>query len=147
MIFLTFSLYSYSQINQKEDDLSSETRCVTIGVLNGGGSLFGVDLEFLTTKRVAFQIGAGIVGYGAGLNYHLKPKIRSSFISIQYWNQGFDESFTQNIIGPSYVYRSQKGFTFQLGIGKTLDKGPAYPDNTPQPPIALLYSVGWSFPK
>ncbi len=142
ILLLSFSYFSLSQNNP-----ISETRCLTIGVLNGGGSLFGADLEFLTTKRIGFQIGAGLVGYGTGLNYHLKPDIRSSFISFQYWNQGFDESFTQNIIGPSYVFRSQIGFTFQLGIGKTLEKGPAFPNNTEQPPFALLYSIGWSFPK
>src|SRR6218665_3600051 len=35
--------------------------CLTVGILQGGGSLVGVDFEFLLTNGVGIQLGAGIV--------------------------------------------------------------------------------------
>ncbi len=54
---------------------------VTLGFLQGGGSLVGADFELLVSDRVGLQVGAGVVGLGAAINYHLKPSIRSSMIS------------------------------------------------------------------
>ena len=132
--------FSFSQVTK------TNRSCITIGILQGGGSLIGADVEFLVTKKFSFQVGAGLVGYGYGINYHLEPSIKSSFFSLQYWNQGFKNSFAQNVIGPTYVYRGKKWFTAQLGLGKTLDKGPAYPDNIEQPKVIFLYSIGLYIP-
>ena len=132
--------FSFSQVPKKNKS------CITIGILQGGGSLIGADVEFLVTKKFSFQVGAGLVGYGYGINYHLEPSIKSSFFSLQYWNQGFKNSFAQNVIGPTYVYRGKKWFTAQLGLGKTLDKGPAWTDNIEQPKVMLLYSIGLYIP-
>ena len=117
-----------------------------MGFLNGGGSLLGADFESLVSKKIGIQAGIGLLGYGAGINYHFKPSIRSSFISIQYWHQGFGEFFVQDAIGPNYVYRGKKWFTFQIGIGTKLQYGPAYPENLDKQPIMLLYSIGAYFP-
>ena len=86
------------------------------------------------------------MGYGGGINYHLKPDGRSSFISFQYWHQGFDNTYTQSVAGPNFVYRSKKWFTAQLGVGKTLEKGPSWPKDTEQPPVILMYAIGAYFP-
>lgn len=51
----------------------------TVGLLQGGGSLIGVDLEVLATEKIGIQLGAGLVGYGAAINYHPKGGFRSSF--------------------------------------------------------------------
>ena len=120
--------------------------CLTVGILQGGGSLVGADLEILITRQFGFQLGMGYVGFGGGLNYHLKPSIRSSFLSLQYWNQGIGDSFAQNAIGGTYVFRGKKWFTFQIGLGFPIDKGPAMPDDYVQPPAMLLYSIGAYFP-
>lgn len=118
---------------------------MSIGFLNGGGGLLGADLEILLNDRVGIQLGAGFVSYGAAINFHLKPGIRSSFVSLQYLNQGTGESFAQNAIGPSFGYRGKRWFTYQLGLAKTLSKGPAFPANREQPSVMLTYSIGAYF--
>ncbi len=143
MICLSTNLFSQTeQISNVEE----KRNCITIGFFQGGGSLIGADFEFLLTDRFGIQLGAGIVGFGGGINYHLKPSIRSSFISLQYWNQGVGDAFAQNLIGPNFVYRGKRWFTFQIGLGATLSKGPALPDNYEQSPIMLMYSIGGYIP-
>jgi len=124
------------------------TSCITVGILQGGGSLVGADLEVLLSDRFGAQIGGGIVGFGGGLNFHLKPGIRSSMISLQYWNQGIGNNFTQSLIGPNYVYRSKKWFTFQIGVGAILEvneESGIYEDAR-IPDAILTYAIGAYFP-
>ncbi|HMC96075.1 MAG TPA: hypothetical protein VKG92_00335, partial [Flavobacteriales bacterium] len=66
-------------------------------------------------------------------------------ISFQYWHQGIDNSHTQTVLGPNFVYRSKKWFTAQLGVGQTLEKGPAWPEDKEQPPMILMYAIGAYF--
>jgi len=145
LIMICISTNLFSQTEQVNEPIEKRFS-ITIGILQGGGSLIGADLEFLLTDRFGFQVGAGWVGFGGGLNYHFKPSIRSSFISLQYWNQGIGDSFAQNAIGPNFVYRGKKWFTAQIGLGVPLDKGPAMPDDFDQPPVILMYSIGAYIP-
>ena len=116
----------------------------TGGFLQGGGALIGVDMEALISKRVGVQAGLGITAFGLAMNYHLKGDIESSFVTIMYWYQGFGDLHTQSALGPAFVYRAPKGFTFQLGLAKTLDKGPGWDQiNFEQPPVMLTYAVGY----
>ncbi|MFO7370646.1 MAG: hypothetical protein R6X09_10285, partial [Bacteroidales bacterium] len=80
------------------------------------------------------------------VNFHLKPDVRSSFVSIQYWHQGIEENFAQSLIGPSFVFRAKRIFTAQIGLGFVLEKGPAWPSSETQPPVILTYSLGLFFP-
>jgi len=148
MILICISTNLFSQEGQvsQVSEQTEKRNSITIGILQGGGSLIGADMEFLLTDRFGFQIGAGLVGFGGGLNYHFKPLIRSSFISLQYWNQGIGNSFAQNVIGPNFVYRGKKWFTAQIGLGVPLEKGPAMPDDFVQPPVMLMYSIGAYIP-
>jgi hypothetical protein len=143
LICLTSNLFSQTE---PEMELVEERNSITIGILQGGGSLVGADIEFLLTDQFGLQIGAGLIGFGGGINYHFKPSIRSSFVSFQYWNQGIGESFSQNVVGPSFVYRGKKWFTFQIGLGVPLEKGPAMPEDFEQPPVMLMYSIGAYIP-
>lgn len=127
IILICISANLFSQVEQVSE-YAEKISSITIGILQGGGSMVGADVEFLLTDRFGLQIGAGYVGFGGGLNYHFKPSIRSSFISLQYWNQGIGDSFSQNVIGPNFVYRGKKWFTAQIGLGVPLKKGPALPD-------------------
>ena len=145
MILICISTNLFSQEEQVSEQ-TEKRNSITIGILQGGGSLIGADMEFLLTDRFGFQIGAGLVGFGGGLNYHFKPSIRSSFISLQYLNQGIGDSFAQNVIGPNFVYRGKKWFTAQIGLGVPLEKGPAMPDDFVQPPVMLMYSIGAYIP-
>lgn len=126
--------------------LTEKTSCVTVGILQGGGSLLGADFETLINNKLGVQLGAGIIGYGAGINYHLSNSIQSSFISLQYWNQGVGNTHTQSLLGPNFVYRGKSWFTAQIGLGFALDKGPGYPANRVQPPAMLMYAIGAYFP-
>jgi hypothetical protein len=118
----------------------------TIGILEGGGSLVGFDCETMISKSLGFQVGAGVIGFGLGINRHFKPTTQSSYLSLQYWHQGFGNSYSQALIGPSYVFRARKIFSFQIGLGYAVGKGPAWPEDTTQPPVMLTYAVGCYFP-
>lgn len=139
-------LFAQEYYKEVEEVEKEEKVSITVGILQGGGSLVGADLEFLLNRYVGVQVGAGFVGYGAGLNVHLKPSIRSSFISLAYWHQGVGSSHTQTVVGPTFVYRSKKWFTAQLGFGFPIEKGPAWPSEMEHPPVILLYSIGAYFP-
>jgi hypothetical protein len=145
LLFLLLISYSvlYSQNQEVENE---KTTSVTIGILNGGGGLIGLDLEYLLNNKIGLQFGMGLFSYGAGLNVHLKPSIRSSFISFQYYHQGFFQNYYQSFVGPSFVYRGKRWLTFQIGLGVPLEKGPAFPKDRVQSPIMLLYSIGAYFP-
>lgn len=118
---------------------------LSVGLLQGGGGLVGADFEALLSNRVGLQLGAGLVSYSLGLNYHLKPGIRSSFLSLSYWHQGVGEGFVQSVFGPSYVFRGRRWFTAQIGLGYVLDRGPAFPDTMQKTPVLLTYSIGAYF--
>ncbi len=129
-----------------QDENSDEA--ISLGILHGGGSLIGADFEMLISDDFGLQVGLGLIGLGAGLNYHFKKdNIRSSFVSWQLWNQGIGQSYVQRVTGPLYVYRGKKWFTASLGLGAVLDRGPAFPENIDRTPVILLYSIGVYFLK
>ncbi len=135
----------FSQTDKEEK--IEKKRCITIGVLQGGGSILGADIEGLVYKNLGLQVGVGFVGFGGGINWHFSPEIRSSFVSLQYWHQGFDQSYTQSMAGPNIVYRGKRWLTCQLGIGFALEKGPAYPTKVTQTPVMLMYAIGIYIPQ
>jgi hypothetical protein len=119
---------------------------LTIGILQGGGSLIGVDYEILAADYFGLQAGIGLRGFGGGIDIHFHPNIRSSFASIQYWHQGIGNTYTQSIIGPCYVFRGKRWLTFQIGLGFPIEKGSNFPSNMTQPPIMLTYAIGVYIP-
>lgn len=120
---------------------------LTIGVLQGGGSLLGFDLEVMTLKRLGIQMGVGFLGYGAGLNYHFKPTAKSSYLSLQYWHQGMGFTHVQSLLGPSYVFRARKILTFQIGVGFLVEKGEKYNSVfKTEVPAMLTYAIGFYIP-
>ncbi len=141
LALLSISTLLHAQVDSTKKT-STERAALTLGVLNGGGSLVGLDLEVLLSKTFGIQAGAGIKGYGAGMNFHFKPTIRSSFMSLQYWHQGLGDTYVQSLIGPNFVYRGKKWFTFQIGAGYILDEGPEAPLSRNDTPIILMYSIG-----
>lgn len=145
-LLLVLLSLSISQVFSQDPIDEQKRLCATFGILQGGGSLIGADLEVLVSKRFGLQAGAGFTGFGCGLNIHLKPTIRSSFLSLVYWHQGVGDSYTQSVLGPTFVYRAKKLLTAQLGFGFPLEKGPNWPQDKTQPPVMLLYSIGIYLP-
>ncbi|MCL2683518.1 MAG: hypothetical protein FWE63_08610 [Bacteroidales bacterium] len=124
---------------------------INVGVLMGGGGLIGADLEFLVSKQVGLQLGAGLGSMGFGVNYHFKPNIRSSFVSIQYLHQGFGDNHYASYLGPMFTFRARKIFQFGIGFGTILSTGPGWErawrgKDEPSTSVALLYNIGMYFP-
>jgi len=143
------NLFSQTRWYDGTETYDKGRKALTLGILQGGGGIVGADFEYLLTDKVGMQLGVGVISYGGGINYHFKPSIRSSYMSISYWNQGLGELFSQNMVGLSYVYRSKKWFTAQIGIAKTITEGPNYISVIPDadfPPVVLVYSIGGYIP-
>lgn len=138
---------------QKTEEPAAHKNAVTIGFLQGGGSFVGVDYESLLFGRFGIQVGVGYLGFGAGMNIHFRPTVRSSFISFVFWNQGLlNDLLSQRIVGATYVYRGKRGFTAQIGAGYVVKRGDEAEEymkdffNTDTlPSIILLYSIGGYF--
>jgi hypothetical protein len=109
---LIFSLKSIAQVNNQSPE---EKIMMSVGIGHGGGSIVGADLEFGLGNRFGAQIGLGYPGIGAGLNFHSKPTLRSSFLSLQYIQAGYSLSRCVSAVGPVFVYRGKKWFTFSVG--------------------------------
>ena len=132
---------------EPSEKASSENELgLTIGFLQGGGSLIGADLEMLFPNSIGIQFGLGLAGYGCAFNVHLKKSIRSSFLSLQYLHQGIGDSFSQSLIGPAFVYRGNKWLTAQLGFGIVQNRGSAYPVKNNDSPLVLTYAFGAYLP-
>jgi hypothetical protein len=145
LIFILFSIYFNVFAQDYKYDICRNS--FTIGVLEGGGSLIGMDYEFMPLSHLGLQAGIGFKGFGGGINYHFKPWARRSFLSLQYWHQGIDKTYVQALIGPSYVYRAEGIFTFQIGIGFLVEKGPNYHAAfNKEIPVMLTYAIGLHFP-
>lgn len=145
ILFCALSFHSIAQHAPGEQTKDSRAS-ITIGILQGGGSLVGADLEFLATDRLGIQLGAGLVGYGGGINYHLKPTIRSSYFSFLYIHQGTGDSFVQSVAGPNFVFRGKRWFTIQIGAGIRIEEGPALPAKLKDTSFMLMYAIGAYFP-
>jgi hypothetical protein len=145
-IFLSFlGLKSYGQPEKK--DFNAKSSIATVGFLQGGGSLVGIDFEQLIYNKIGVSVGFGFLAYGASFHYHIKPKINSSSIAFNYWHQGIGTNYVQSLIGPSYVFRLKKILSFQIGVGSLIDKGPNYKNafGTQKQDILLIYSIGLYF--
>jgi hypothetical protein len=178
LCFIQFSLKSQTgnsennNIPHKANNIFTITdsdlhRCFVTGLMYGGGSIFGFEIENKITDRLSIQHGYGYsvsnkyykqdigmlhlgvdyISFGGGLNYHLKPTLRSSYISVQYWTQGVINEFLQGLTGPVFVYRSNKLFTAQVGLGYVITKKPILEYQYIKAPFMLTYAIGFYLAK
>ncbi len=147
IFYCSISHAQFDEIVTSQESYGREKiAALTVGVLQGGGSLIGADLEILAGDRLGLQLGGGLVGLGAAVNLHLDDGYQSSFISLTYWNQGFRETYVQSLIGPTYVYRGKKWFTAQIGLGfQTRESAREEVADLNLPSVQLLYSLGAYF--
>jgi len=108
-------------ISNTGSDMLTKKNAVSAGYGMGGLSYLGIDFERMIGDKLAVQAGIGIAGYGVQMNYHFKADIRSSFINIGYWQQGFGYYWIQDMIGATFAFRAKKIFQAQLGVGYRLN--------------------------
>ena len=120
---------------------------INAGVFMGGGGLVGIDLEFLVGRQIGLQLGAGFPSLGFALNYHFKPQINSSFVSLQYCQLGFGENNVASTLGPMFTFRAKKILQAGIGYGVVVNKGPfwdqAYKEDVS---MLLFFNIGMFFP-
>jgi len=130
----------------------AETSAITIGILQGGGGLLGVDYEALVADRLGVQVGVGLVSMGAGLTYHQENTVNSNAVWVGVWNQGLPGgSASTSYVGVSYIMRGWGWLNGQIGIAYVPFRGAdanralrdTFADGQDPPPVALLYSLGW----
>jgi hypothetical protein len=149
LLIIMLLLISSAAIAQREAEnpRNRDRVALSLGILNGGGSIFGGDLEVLIGNNLGLSAGAGWRGYGAGINLHFKPTVRSSFITFEYLHQGIGETHAQTIIGSSFVLRSKGGFACKLGFGHVIEEGRRSPyEGKKMPKFILLYALGGYIP-
>ncbi len=124
----------------------------TVGFLQGGGGLIGVDYEQMVSDRWGVSVGIGLPSYGASIHYHIEPSIVSNSIALSYWNQGFEESESSRYLGLTYVFRSKtSGWSGQVGLGSVLFRGTTAKEDleaifgSDLPSVIALYSIGYMF--
>ncbi|MFZ5939389.1 MAG: hypothetical protein ACOYXB_02340 [Bacteroidota bacterium] len=108
-------------ISRSNPVVSDEVNAVTLGIFHGGGALIGVDYERLISGGFGVQGGVGYKAFGFGLNYHFKPTTRSSYINLGYWHQGLGATYTQSLVGVTFVYRAKKILQASIGGGYQVD--------------------------
>lgn len=144
VLIVLVALFSVQLMAQRVP--SEKKMSISAGFLQGGGGLVGADLEYLFSNHFSVQAGVGLFSCGATINYHFKPFINSSMLSLSYWHQGFGDAHTQSVVGPVYTFRAPKVFQFQIGMGYRVNEGPNLPEANKKVPVMLLYSIGVYFP-
>ncbi|MDR3188761.1 MAG: hypothetical protein LBT94_06205 [Prevotellaceae bacterium] len=109
----------------QQDSAKSPKLAINAGFLMGGGSVLGADVEYMIPdSRWGAQVGAGLSSVSAGVTCHLKPRISSSFASIQYWYwQMWRPRSAIAVVGPLLAYRAPKYFQVGLGLSYALYHG------------------------
>ncbi|MFT5337917.1 MAG: hypothetical protein ACJAY8_001172 [Sphingobacteriales bacterium] len=81
----------------------------------------------MVSKKIGIEIGLGLLSCSAGINYHLWGEgKRSNYFGLTYNYLGFDRGHKYAFLGSNFNFRSKKGYTASLGLGRILTRGPAY---------------------
>ena len=151
VVFLEPQKAQSSQVELQPKPVGREEKvAIDAGLFMGGGGLFGADLEFMLSKRLALQFGTGFWPIGTAtcsFNFHLKPYINSSFVSLQYYHLGFGGNYIGSTLGPMFSFRAKKIFQAGAGYGYVLSKGPLWNDAYKEDVQMLIwFNIGLYFP-
>ena len=147
VVFLEPQKTQQPQGNHQPMSARMERTSINAGVLMGGGGIVGADLEFLLGKRIAMQMGAGMFSLGCGMNYHFKPQINSSFVSLQYCHLGFGENHIGSTLGPMFIFRTKRLFQAGIGYGIVTNKGAQWEQAYKEDVSVLVhFNIGLYFP-
>ena len=146
-VMLSVPVLSQSVVQEKKGRVPSEKKAViSTGLLQGGGGLVGIDFEYLIGQHFSAQAGIGVVSFGGALNYHFKPYINSSMISLVYMHQGVGNSYVASWLGPMYTFRAPKIFQVSGGFVLKVGDGPNTIANLRVANAGLMFSIGVYFP-
>ena len=130
-----------------ENKYNGKTSIATVGILQGGGGIIGVDYESMINNKWGVSVGLGAPSFGASVHYHFEPSIASNSIALTYWNQGFESSNSVTYLGITHVWRMKSGWSAQLGISTILHMGEESKLKKmgldQDVDYALLYSIGY----
>ena len=126
------------------EKFNQEKTAITVGILNGGG-LLGAEVETLITSRIGAHVGVGFIGFCAGLDYHFRPTVNSSSITLQLRNQGIGEIHTDTSLGLGLTLRKYH-IALQIGAAYKLKQGPNTIDNWNTSTIIPQISLGYFSP-
>lgn len=144
-VFSLFSVAAIGQINPGIYERNEKT-VIVLGYGSGGGSIVGADIETLLTGRLGFMAGAGFIGANVGFNFHLKPKIRSPYLSVQLWQNGLSYAHIYTSVGPYLGVRLFNFLNVEAGVGYILATGDNATQAVLDSDIALGLKVGAFFP-
>ena len=140
------TVYSFSQTSYDLNYDEENNTTINAGLLMGGGGIVGVDIEHKVNRIIGFQAGLGLSSFGAGMTFHFRNTINSSFASIQYWRQGLGNSYFGSYLGPMFVFRAKKYFQAGIGLGYIVDKGSILDTKYRDQNIMAVYNIGVYFP-
>lgn len=134
IIFLFFITNLFSQETSSsvptDGEVDLKKNALMVGVLQGGGALLGVDYERMIAGPLGVQVGAGMIGVGAAINYHFANTVNSPAISLVWWNQGeLGSENSQQVVGLTYVFRAKGWLHGQLGLGYAYYQGDILVEN------------------
>jgi len=127
--FLILSHTILAQITEiepisKEPHKNKALNMIAAGYQIGGRSYVGFEYEFRFSKYIGLNVGAGIVGYTAGLKFHSCPCRTGPFLNVSFKDGGFGNIGTMNAeIGGILFFLDKKekiGLLGQIGVGKII---------------------------
>jgi hypothetical protein len=150
IVLAMMAIHAFSGV-ASENKYDGKTSIATVGILQGGGGIVGVDYESMINNKWGVSVGLGVPSFGASVHYHFEPSITSNSIALNYWKQGFESSNSVTYLGITHVWRMTSGWSAQLGISSIVHEGEEFKRTAKRlghnvdVNYALLYSIGYMF--
>jgi len=148
LLFLLFIASANISAQYAQDFKPEKTSSITVGLLQNA-TLIGAEFETMAYKDIGVQLGAGVLGYSAGIDLHFDHSIRSSSISCQYFVNNLGGDRIYNSWATQFIYRGKKWLTMRAGLIHLLSSGTDYTPNFYDGQIHgffFLLSIGAYFP-
>lgn len=145
-IILCFNGYSQAQNSPIYEGYKPHHKfSVSAGLTNGINSMLSANINYMPGNVIGWQLGAGMEGVGAALNFHLRQEVNSPAITVNYWYNGLGNNYEQSVFGMTYMHRTQRYLSTQLGLGYITTSDGNFNNNARDSGIVILYSLGVYF--
>ncbi len=135
----------------KEEEPPKSRNVTAIGYQIGGYSLIGFNQEMRVNNVIGVHLGAGILGFTAGIKLHLSPSINSPFFNFSYKDGGIREITAAAVEYGGRIPFGKEinfGLHYQIGIAKILHVSSTFENLVFQgnaPPAMLSMGIGFSW--